>query len=961
MRGRANEPELDAAKAALDANRPTQALRHAREVLRHRPDHPAACLIAGLAAEELQQDDLAAPWLRLALRSDFGSVPWVALARIARRAGDLRAELDKHLEVIKLEPDSEQGHASADRITSITAQLGDPAEQALWLNKARRSAPRLAALSHASAKLHASRGDLDTALELLESWLAEPEYADANLLMLAAEVLYARDAPGDTIKANRLLELVIYRDKLPAARLKRAAQALSRGEIEAADGWLEPALTSGAAPTALALHLAGRIAMAKSNRGEAATHWYRAATLPDVSAELFIDLARLALSQGRLEDASLAIYEADKRSAGAAPVPSALRDRLSLMRGEPIAPLHGLEEDVDSLLLHAAISGPDDPLESLRWLSEARESAPGTPGIIDGIETALSALTPDWRLPDDSSWYEPAAVSALLESIIKGATAEPQRLASLEALNNARLRLDEPLDVAILGEFSAGKSTLINALLGEQLLATGVLPTTAQVYSLRHGARPAARRRRDDGSIQELSWQEARELAKGQAESVAALEIIHPNPLLRELTIWDTPGFNAPVDDHEEQATAALERAEAVVWVLSANQALNSSEFERMSSISRSDERLLIVLNKVDIVGWDAATLAELEGHLMSYLDDSIASVHYLSARETLAWRLEGEPPSTAPHIGPWRSFEAQLRDQLAAKTTRLKTLSALNTLSEWAQTQLTAVKSERAAAAPLYTALETHIDSLDSRLDDHERELSVRLAGLRSEHLETIRQLAAELKRGHNDPRSLLTFLKLQSQLELSQDALHVLRGRMMDATRQRRQRMLNELSDSHSLEEAALISAIEGSARCAGPEVRSILREHLQRWRDRRSAAIQALRSIAINEPLRLLELRWDIANEKVGMRLKQAALRHPLKDEDLADLQSLLPVSESSERLALESWGREYYAAQRRFCAQLKRDLELVDLRLERRWQTPLRGLVEKLNFLLKPEQPELELVD
>ena len=89
-------------------------------------------------------------------------------------------------------------------------------------------------------------------------------------------------------------------------------------------------------------------------------------------------------------------------------------------------------------------------------------------------------------------------------------------------MDQTRRQLDELFLLVIVGEFNAGKSAFINALLGQQLLEEGATPTTVRVHLLRHGD------------------QIGRLLVEADMEVVTA-----PVEWLREINVVDTPGTNA--------------------------------------------------------------------------------------------------------------------------------------------------------------------------------------------------------------------------------------------------------------------------------------------------------------------------------------------------------------------------------------------------------------------------------
>src|SRR5919112_1081437 len=118
----------------------------------------------------------------------------------------------------------------------------------------------------------------------------------------------------------------------------------------------------------------------------------------------------------------------------------------------------------------------------------------------------------------------------------------------LRRFNEAREQLTGLFLLVVAGEFNSGKSSFINALLGERVLPEGVTPTTDRINLLRHGAT----------------------VAEQQLESFL-LERTHSSDLLREITIVDTPGTNAIIRRHEELTRDFIPRADLVLFVTSAD------------------------------------------------------------------------------------------------------------------------------------------------------------------------------------------------------------------------------------------------------------------------------------------------------------------------------------------------------------------------------------------------------
>ncbi|HJL36882.1 MAG TPA: dynamin family protein, partial [Polyangiaceae bacterium LLY-WYZ-15_(1-7)] len=244
-------------------------------------------------------------------------------------------------------------------------------------------------------------------------------------------------------------------------------------------------------------------------------------------------------------------------------------------------------------------------LEALdAWAGARRE---GLGGAVDGDEAAelrRAALRALWRSDGEGEIDLAAAIDAVgrfatehgLEPVARDARA-------------LRDELDRPLLLAVLGEFNAGKSTLINAFIGAGVAPMGIVPTTATLNVLRGGAERLVRVVRRDGSTREgdyaslASMLEEAELLGSEAagaEAIDRVEIVLPSETLERVWILDAPGTNALDEAHEELAHEAARRADAVLWVFDAAQAGKLTETKMHRQIRAQGRRVLPVLNKVD-------------------------------------------------------------------------------------------------------------------------------------------------------------------------------------------------------------------------------------------------------------------------------------------------------------------------------------------------------------------------
>src|ERR671910_1708694 len=149
----------------------------------------------------------------------------------------------------------------------------------------------------------------------------------------------------------------------------------------------------------------------------------------------------------------------------------------------------------------------------------------------------------------------------------------------LRRFNEAREQLSGLFLLVIAGEFNSGKSSFINALLGERVLPEGVTPTTDRINVLRH----------------------APEVSEQLGEAYL-LERPHPADVLREISIVDTPGTNAIIRRHEELTRDFIPRADLVLFVTSAERPFTESERGFLEQIREWGKKIVFVINKIDIL-----------------------------------------------------------------------------------------------------------------------------------------------------------------------------------------------------------------------------------------------------------------------------------------------------------------------------------------------------------------------
>lgn len=188
--------------------------------------------------------------------------------------------------------------------------------------------------------------------------------------------------------------------------------------------------------------------------------------------------------------------------------------------------------------------------------------------------------------------------------------------------------------VVVLGEFKRGKSTFINALLGNDLLPTDILPETATINALIYNDKPEVEVIMQNGRVEhgvaERSFLE-RYSAKNQDDEVNAVKYIkigYPFRLLENnIVIVDTPGVSDLNEQRCEVTYNFIPKANAVIFLLDANSPLKKTEMEFVEEklLAQGIDNIIFVVNKYDGVDEDEEDdfLESLQMRIMRALSES--------------------------------------------------------------------------------------------------------------------------------------------------------------------------------------------------------------------------------------------------------------------------------------------------------------------------------------------------
>lgn len=210
------------------------------------------------------------------------------------------------------------------------------------------------------------------------------------------------------------------------------------------------------------------------------------------------------------------------------------------------------------------------------------------------------------------------------------------------------------MSVVVLGEFNHGKSTVVNALLGEPILPTGITPTTSVITHLVYGEEPMAAVKAPRGGEKRIieyteMSEQIRRVEEEEGNEPDYVEIAYPNELLSDsLVLVDTPGVNDISQQKVEITYGYVPKADVVIYVLDATQVLKKSEvtFIRDRLLKANRDRIIFVLGKTDALNDE--DVEEVASYARERLAELIGPVELFgfSAREALEAQERGEEPS---------------------------------------------------------------------------------------------------------------------------------------------------------------------------------------------------------------------------------------------------------------------------------------------------------------------------
>lgn len=230
------------------------------------------------------------------------------------------------------------------------------------------------------------------------------------------------------------------------------------------------------------------------------------------------------------------------------------------------------------------------------------------------------------------------------------------------------------LILPLIGEFSAGKTSLINALTDSKVLEIASLPTTATLYQIIFGApENKAVALSAEGEEVELQLDALKNDELKKYPTVTLFDTSTKVP--KDIIFVDTPGLSSPDPKHREVLTSILPQVDAILLTVDANQAVTRSLIDFVKSMRLAEKPIYLILNKIDTKS--ASELQDLKRGIARDVDlpiDSLvcasAYANNISELQQLLTKIQAEKTQiiakvdalrTKELVGELRSFIAEV------------------------------------------------------------------------------------------------------------------------------------------------------------------------------------------------------------------------------------------------------------------------------------------------------------
>jgi ribosome biogenesis GTPase A len=241
-------------------------------------------------------------------------------------------------------------------------------------------------------------------------------------------------------------------------------------------------------------------------------------------------------------------------------------------------------------------------------------------------------------------------------------------------------------NLVVLGQFKRGKTTLINSLLGAEILPTSVVPLTSIATILKYAEKLDIKVYFNDGKITEIKPESLPQYVteKGNPKNekdVQEVIITYPSPYLKDgVRLIDTPGVGSVYQHNTDVAYHYLPKSDAALFLLSVDQPVGQAELDFLKDVKEYSHRIFFLQNKADYVGTeDLNESISFSKRIIEECMGREVKIFPLSAKLALGGKLSGSKELLEKSFLP--EFEKLLNTFLMEEKGKVLLLSVSNTL----------------------------------------------------------------------------------------------------------------------------------------------------------------------------------------------------------------------------------------------------------------------------------------
>jgi len=183
----------------------------------------------------------------------------------------------------------------------------------------------------------------------------------------------------------------------------------------------------------------------------------------------------------------------------------------------------------------------------------------------------------------------------------------------IESCENLLIR-NPPIDVAILGQFKAGKSSFINSLIGKSILPVGVIPVTTVITRLQYGEKERVVVRYFDGRTSEIGIDDIGTFTSeaenpSNQKNVEMVDIELPSlKYYAGLRLVDTPGLGSVFKYHMETSENWLPQVGTAILAISSDRPLSGNDVQLIRELTQHTPNIVLLLTKTDLLSPEQQT-----------------------------------------------------------------------------------------------------------------------------------------------------------------------------------------------------------------------------------------------------------------------------------------------------------------------------------------------------------------